>query len=156
MKGQERLRPLRAFAHPLRLRLLSLLTGQSQSAAEVARSIGGTQANASYHLRVLHAAGLLKIVDQESVRGGQTVRYRHDPRSGDEKHTGGAEGYALLAELLAEELRCRSAQREQGHPGLLSSGCRRRGGRLSERLSRRRRCGCMPPRDPSGRRARCG
>lgn len=40
---------LRALAHPLRLRLLSLLTGAAMSAAQVAREVGGTHANASYH-----------------------------------------------------------------------------------------------------------
>ncbi|WP_268815939.1 helix-turn-helix domain-containing protein [Amycolatopsis alkalitolerans] len=38
------------LAHPLRLRLLSLLTGASLSAAEAARELGETQANVSYHL----------------------------------------------------------------------------------------------------------
>lgn len=48
---------LRALAHPLRLRILSLLTGQAMSAAEVARALGCTQANASYHLRLLASVG---------------------------------------------------------------------------------------------------
>ena len=55
--------PLRAFSHPLRLRLLSLLTGTAMSAAEVSRELGTTQANASYHLRRLEAAGLLRVVE---------------------------------------------------------------------------------------------
>jgi DNA-binding transcriptional ArsR family regulator len=104
----------------LRLRLLSLLTGQAMSAAEAARRIGGTQANASYHLRVLHAAGLLDIVERQSVRGGQSVRYRHDPRSGDQRHDDGPEAYTLLAESVAGELRRRSAQRERGAPGVIT------------------------------------
>ena len=49
------------------------------SAAEVAREIGGTQANASYHLRQLYDAGLLDVAEEVSVRGGQAKRYRHDP-----------------------------------------------------------------------------
>ena len=42
---------LRSVAHPLRLRMLSLLTGTAMSAAEVARELEITHANASYHGR---------------------------------------------------------------------------------------------------------
>ena len=44
---------LRAMAHPVRLRILSLLTAEAMSAADVARALDLTHANASYHLRVL-------------------------------------------------------------------------------------------------------
>jgi DNA-binding transcriptional ArsR family regulator len=72
-----RLSELRATAHPLRLQMLSLLTGAELSAAEVARELGVTQANASYHLRLLHSAGLLEIAGEEQVRGGRAKKYRH-------------------------------------------------------------------------------
>ena len=49
----EEVASLRAVAHPVRLRILSLLTGTELSAAEVARELDLTHANASYHLRVL-------------------------------------------------------------------------------------------------------
>ncbi len=62
---------LRAVAHPVRLRILSLLTGTELSAAEVARELDLTHANASYHLRVLAQAG------EEKIRGGVAKRYRH-------------------------------------------------------------------------------
>ncbi len=68
---------LRATAHPLRLQMLSLLTGAELSAAEVARELGITQANASYHLRFLLDAGLLVIAGEEDVRGGRAKKYRH-------------------------------------------------------------------------------
>lgn len=68
---------LRATAHPLRLQILSLLTGAELSAAEVARELGTTQANASYHLRVLATAGLLEPAGEERIRGGVAKRYRH-------------------------------------------------------------------------------
>src|SRR3954471_17482615 len=67
---------LRATAHPLRLLMLSLLTGAELSAAEVARELGITQANASYHLRLLRTAGLLEEAGQEKVNGGMAKRYR--------------------------------------------------------------------------------
>lgn len=69
---------LRAMAHPVRLRILSLLTGAPMSAAEVARELDLTHANASYHLRLLHQTGLLVDAGEESIRGGRAKRYRYD------------------------------------------------------------------------------
>ena len=69
---------LRATAHPLRLRILSLLTAEAMSAAEVARALGITHANASYHLRVLHDVGELVVESEEKIRGGVAKRYRYD------------------------------------------------------------------------------
>ena len=67
---------LRATAHPLRLQILSLLTGTSMSAAELARELGTTQANASYHLRVLADAAHVVPADEVKIRGGVAKRYR--------------------------------------------------------------------------------
>ncbi len=84
------------MAHPVRLRILSLLTGASLTAAEVARELGLTHANASYHLRNLLAGGLIVPAGEEKIRGGVAKRYRYDverdeaadhrrpPRSGGE------------------------------------------------------------------------
>lgn len=74
---EARIGELRATAHPLRLQMLSLLTGAELSAAEVARELDITQANASYHLRLLESAGLLEIAGEETVRGGRAKKYRH-------------------------------------------------------------------------------
>lgn len=68
---------LRAVAHPVRIRILSLLTAEAMSAAEVARELGLTHANASYHLRVLHDAGELVVESEEKIRGGVARRYRY-------------------------------------------------------------------------------
>jgi len=68
---------LRAGAHPLRLRILSLLTGSAMSAAEVARELDVTHANVSYHLRVLADAGHIVEAGEERIRGGVAKRYRH-------------------------------------------------------------------------------
>ena len=48
---------LRAIAHPVRLRMLSVLTGTAMSAADLARTLDLSHANASYHLRRLADAG---------------------------------------------------------------------------------------------------
>jgi DNA-binding transcriptional ArsR family regulator len=80
---------LRAMAHPVRLRIMSLLTGAPLTAAEVGRELGLTHANASYHLRKLLAAGLIVPAGEEKIRGGIAKRYRYDatcasgPRSVD-------------------------------------------------------------------------
>ncbi len=57
--------------------MLSLLTGAPHSAAELARELGASQANASYHVRRLEQAGLVILAERLSVRGGQARRYRH-------------------------------------------------------------------------------
>ncbi|HWJ81398.1 MAG TPA: helix-turn-helix domain-containing protein [Nocardioides sp.] len=76
--ADEEIASLRAAAHPVRLRMLSLLTAEAMSAAEVARELGITHANASYHLRVLHDADLIVVDGEERIRGGVAKRYRYD------------------------------------------------------------------------------
>lgn len=68
---------LRSVAHPVRLRILSMLTAEAMSAAEVARTLDLTHANSSYHLRVLLDAGELVVESEEKVRGGVAKRYRY-------------------------------------------------------------------------------
>ena len=80
MTDDDRVSELRALAHPVRLQILSLLTGAELSAAEVARELGLTHANASYHLRTLHVAGELTVTGEERIRGGVAKRYRHEWR----------------------------------------------------------------------------
>lgn len=108
---------LRALAHPLRLRILSLLTGQAMSAAEVARELGCTQANASYHLRVLASIGKVEIAEEVSVRGGRAVRYRYDAGHDSQRRTGPPGRHEPLVEALATELRRRTSSRDHAHPG---------------------------------------
>lgn len=79
--NDENLSALRATAHPLRLRMLSLLTAAPMSAAEVARELEVTHANASYHLRALLAGGAVVIEGEERIRGGVAKRYRYRWRS---------------------------------------------------------------------------
>ncbi|MDT7728412.1 MAG: hypothetical protein QOI21_4988 [Actinomycetota bacterium] len=111
---------LRVLAHPLRLRILSLLTGTAMSASEAARELGESQANVSYHLRRLHAAGLLHITEEVRIRGGQAKRYRHDPESGPQlTNRDPAEDQVLVA-TLAEELRRRNVYRDPDKPSTLT------------------------------------
>jgi len=68
---------LRSVAHPVRLRILSMLTAEAMSAADVARALDLTHANASYHLHVLLDAGELVVESEERIRGGVAKRYRY-------------------------------------------------------------------------------
>lgn len=108
---------LRSVAHPVRLDMLSLLTGASLSAAEVARELGITHANASYHLRRLLDAGLLVVDGEEKVNGGTAKRYRHlwdrpEPATPLPEHV-------RLAEMrtLGEAIPRRYPRRLRGEPG---------------------------------------
>lgn len=121
----DRTTQLRALAHPVRLRMLSLLTGAELTAAEVARELELTHANASYHLRQLLAAGLLVIAGEERIRGGAAKRYRYDldrdPRWSKDapERPETAESYQLMYAAVATELRRRTAHRAPG-PGHLT------------------------------------
>ena len=102
---------LRALAHPLRLQMLSLLTGTAMSAADVARELGLTHANASYHLRQLLAAGQVVIAEEVEIRGGRARRYRYDERHGHdrlERTPWDRDTRRATYAALAEELRRRA------------------------------------------------
>lgn len=113
--GKEALDRLRVVAHPLRLRMLSLLTGTAMSAAELSRELRVSHALASYHLRQLAKTEFLEISEVRSHRGGREVRYRY---RNEPVASGAARADDLsllpsalvqLAEALSIELRRRSA-----------------------------------------------
>jgi DNA-binding transcriptional ArsR family regulator len=114
---------LRATAHPVRLRMLSLLTGAAMSAAEVGRELGISQASASYHLRVLQRVGAIRVVETLRLRGGDAKRYRHESSSRriDRDAPPGprlpAEDEAHYTEAIIDELRRRTLRRAEG-PGV--------------------------------------
>jgi DNA-binding transcriptional ArsR family regulator len=116
---------LRAVAHPVRLRILSLLTGTEMSAAEIARELDLTHANASYHLRVLAEAGEVVEAGEEKIRGGVARRYRHpwdrvrpSPAAGPGAR--GQEEREMHVRALAEELVRRFGQRKDRTPAQLT------------------------------------
>ncbi len=117
---------LRALAHPARLRILSLLTGAALSTAEIARQLGLTHANASYHVRVLRDAGELVVDGEETIRGGKAVRYRHPWREQDRPGAAFVGGTVdpgaaqLVVQAAAAELRRRYRSRRRDLPGIVS------------------------------------
>jgi len=111
---------LRVLAHPLRLRILSLLTGTSMSAAEAARELAETQANVSYHVRRLHDAGLLEVAEEVRIRGGRAKRYRHHPESGRRLTLRAPGEEKLLTKAIANELLRRASSRAAERPASLT------------------------------------
>lgn len=107
---------LRATAHPVRLRIMSLLTAEAMSAAEVARALDLTHANASYHLRVLHDVGELVVESEEKIRGGVAKRYRYDATREVADRTSGVDDRIAYARATALEVerRLRDAARGGG------------------------------------------
>lgn len=116
-----RVSEMRATAHPVRLQMLSLLTGTQLSAAEIARELGITHANASYHLRLLAAAGLVVEAGEETIRGGVAKRYRHpwDAAGGSGPQSTREETEEYVAAVAAELVR-RYGLKQPGTPGLTS------------------------------------
>jgi DNA-binding transcriptional ArsR family regulator len=111
---------LRVLAHPLRMRILSLLTGTAMSAAEAARELGDTQANISYHLRRLHEAGLVDVAEEVQIRGGRAKRYRHHPDSGRRLTSRDPGEEQLLTKAIAGELLRRAELRAPSRPASLT------------------------------------
>jgi DNA-binding transcriptional ArsR family regulator len=111
---------MRATAHPVRLQILSLLTGADLSAAEIARELDITHANASYHLRFLAGTGLIVEAGEEKIRGGVAKRFRHpwDAELTDPKAT--AEDRGLYVRAMAEELVRRATLRRPKTPARLT------------------------------------
>ena len=105
---------LRAVAHPVRLRMLSLLTGTPMSAADLARELGISHANASYHLRQLAAADQVVEAGVQNIRGGLAKLYRY-PHEADHPGTprddASDEDRLLYAKALWSELERRLTQR---------------------------------------------
>ncbi len=65
----------RALSEPMRLRILERLFRSPASVGEILQATGGTQANVSKHLAVLHAGGLV----QRRREGLRTVYSIGDP-----------------------------------------------------------------------------
>ena len=108
---ENNLSSLRVLAHPLRLRMLSLLTGAALSATELGRELGVSQALASYHLRQLHQAGVIELAEVRPRRGGRERRFVY--RAAVTGAPSPADGLALFAEAVGVELRRRSQQVSQ-------------------------------------------
>jgi DNA-binding transcriptional ArsR family regulator len=71
---------LKALAHPLRQRLLYALGEQPATISQLAVSFGQRKGNIGHHLKVLEAAGMVRIVETRQVRGGTEHYYQRTTR----------------------------------------------------------------------------
>lgn len=67
---------LKAMAHPLRLRILARAAAGEVTPVALAKVMGATLGTTSYHVRVLHDAGYLKLTRETQVRGAVRHHYR--------------------------------------------------------------------------------
>ena len=89
----------RAFAHPLRARILAALEDGERSPVELARDLGASLGVASYHVRVLAEAGLVELARTTPRRGAIQHHYRLAAAAGT------AARIALTAERAARLVR---------------------------------------------------
>ncbi len=111
---------LRAVAHPVRLRMLSVLTGTAMSAADLARTLDISHANASYHLRQLADAGEVVEAGEQKIRGGTAKLYRYPHEAEAPRHDVTNEDRVVYTRAVATELERRITDRVPGHGGLLT------------------------------------
>src|SRR5215813_12863048 len=60
---------LKAFAEPVRVRVLRIIQNQPATAKQIADRLGLSPGTIGYHLQVLEDAGLAKIVARRLIRG---------------------------------------------------------------------------------------
>jgi DNA-binding transcriptional ArsR family regulator len=73
-------RYLKAIAHPLRIRILAMLSERSASPVQLAGKLDATLGTVAYHVRTLYNLGLLELVDTRQRRGATEHYYRARPR----------------------------------------------------------------------------
>jgi DNA-binding transcriptional ArsR family regulator len=69
-------RVIKALTHPLRVQILRSLEDRTASPSELADEIGAPLGNVSYHVRQLHALGLIKLVKKTPRRGAIEHHYK--------------------------------------------------------------------------------
>jgi DNA-binding transcriptional ArsR family regulator len=79
-------RYVKAMSHPLRVRILAMLTERDASPIELSEWLGATLGTVSYHVRTLERLGVIKLVRKRQVRGAiqHFYRARAHPRVSDE------------------------------------------------------------------------
>jgi DNA-binding transcriptional ArsR family regulator len=99
----------RALAHPLRVRILDVLTDEHLTAAEVSERVGTTKTNAAYHLRRLVHAGHVAVVETRTVVGGTANVYTRSGRL--DALASDPQSVARYVDAVAASVRGRFAQR---------------------------------------------
>jgi DNA-binding transcriptional ArsR family regulator len=73
-------RIVKAFAHPLRFRILQLLNEREASPSSLAQRLGEPLPKVSYHVKILEAADTIELVQTRQVRGAVEHVYRATAR----------------------------------------------------------------------------
>jgi len=71
---------VKALAHPLRVRILTILEQQTASPNQLANELGVPLGNVSYHVRMLAKLGLIKLVSKRQRRGAIEHFYKAEAR----------------------------------------------------------------------------
>ena len=79
-------RYVKAMSHPLRIRILAILTERTASPVELAEWLDASLGVVAYHVRTLHRFGMIDLVKETRVRGAVEHHYkaRIRPRVSDE------------------------------------------------------------------------
>src|SRR4051812_10925738 len=74
------------MSHPLRVRILAMLTERVASPVELAEWVDASLGVVAYHVRTLHRLGMIELVKETRVRGAVEHHYRakERPRVSDE------------------------------------------------------------------------
>ncbi|HKP89632.1 MAG TPA: winged helix-turn-helix domain-containing protein [Thermoleophilaceae bacterium] len=86
---------VKAYAHPLRIRILSVLDNRVASPSEIAEELGTPLSNTSYHVRQLASLGLVELVNRTARRGAIEHYYTASVRP-----TITDEGWAKLPQIV--------------------------------------------------------
>ena len=117
---------LRLLAHPLRHQIIGLLCGEALSTAQLAARIRGAPSNLYYHVDQLRAAGLIRIVRRQRVRGAVEKFYRAVAQSftapPELLQTHGAVADDLVAAVDAMTQTVLAQFRESAARGLIGGG----------------------------------
>ena len=73
-------RYVKAMSHPLRIRILALLTERVASPVELAEWLDASLGVVAYHVRTLHRLGMIELVKETRVRGAVEHHYRAKER----------------------------------------------------------------------------
>lgn len=71
---------VKALAHPLRVRILNILDQRTASPSELADELDVPLGNVSYHVRILAALGMVRLVARKQRRGATEHFYRAETR----------------------------------------------------------------------------
>jgi DNA-binding transcriptional ArsR family regulator len=73
---QEKIALHRAMSHPLRFRILNILSEREASPNEISEEIGERLNNVAYHVREMCKAGIIELVEEDNRRGGTIHVYK--------------------------------------------------------------------------------